>query len=58
MNGDIDLSNVTYLGEESFYNCNSIDKPLDVSNVSTIRSNTFNGCKKVPSITLKDNFVL
>lgn len=58
MNGDIDLSNVTTLDDASFQYCNSIDKPLNVSKVASFRGYTFDGCKKVPSITLKNDFTL
>lgn len=56
MNGDFDLSGVTTIKDAAFQYCESIDQPLNISNVSAMDAYTFDGCKKIPSITLANDW--
>lgn len=58
MTGNLDLSGVTSLGEEAFRECNNLDCALDLSSLGEIKRYTFQNCKKIPSITLNQNYTM
>lgn len=51
---EADLSNVTSLGEYAFYNCASLEHVILNDILTTIGSNTFNGCKMLSTVDVKD----
>ena len=53
-NSSIDLSNVTTIGANAFYNCNAWSGTADLSNIESLGANAFYQCKAITEIVIGD----
>jgi len=52
---DVSQNKITYLGNNAFYNCESLTSVLFNDQITTIGDNAFYGCKSLTEIVLPDN---